>query len=213
LRNEGWFDDATASYQALAQLVPDEPAAVVRLALGHAGAGRLDVARRLLQRVTETGGRTGDDAFRTLGAELSSVWLVRALAAGPKPPEAQRLSACLRQSPPPSQGIVLVESAAASLPVLARLTPRPTSVRPERALGTLAPGLGLGTLEFDPVADLGAKLVVSHRKAARATKVRITTLVAGGPDALPRLTEMEFELSADGRAIELEWQKNGWRRL
>ncbi len=59
LRNEGWFDDAAQAYAVLDQLVPDDPAAILRLALAHAGAGRLDLAVRLLARVAQTGGRGG----------------------------------------------------------------------------------------------------------------------------------------------------------
>ncbi len=80
LRNEGWFDDAAQAYTVLADLAPDEPAAVLRLALAHAGAGRLDIAVRLLARVAQTGGRAGGLKLGDLAARLSLARLAEALA-------------------------------------------------------------------------------------------------------------------------------------
>ena len=69
LRAEGLFDDALAAYERLDRSMPDDPAVALRLALAQAGAGRLDAATRLLDRVAQTGGR-GDDG--RLG-ELASI--------------------------------------------------------------------------------------------------------------------------------------------
>src|SRR5262249_19116173 len=60
LREEGLFDDASRAYASLEELLPDEPATSLRLAMAHAGGGRLDIATRMLARVAQTGGRAGD---------------------------------------------------------------------------------------------------------------------------------------------------------
>src|SRR5262249_14111328 len=80
LRAEGWFDDATAAYEVLLDLLPDDPAATLRLALAHAGAGRLDVAERLLARVAATGGRSGDARLSDLAANVAGALIGDALA-------------------------------------------------------------------------------------------------------------------------------------
>jgi len=84
LRAEGWFDDATEAYATLEELVPDDARATLRLALAHAGAGRLDIAERLLTRVSRTGGRGGNGDFGELGRQLGRIFAQAALTNSPR---------------------------------------------------------------------------------------------------------------------------------
>src|SRR5690606_8250321 len=69
LRAVGDVDAAAAVYTALEALDPDEPAAVLRLAIAHARAGRTDLALRMLARLARTGGRNGNaDLAKIAGA-------------------------------------------------------------------------------------------------------------------------------------------------
>jgi tetratricopeptide (TPR) repeat protein len=79
LRGEGWYDAATAAYEALLELVPQDGIGGIRLALAHAGAGRLDVAMRTLARVARTGGRLGRGDVALLAERVAAVLVRRAL--------------------------------------------------------------------------------------------------------------------------------------
>ena len=82
----------------------------LRSALAHAGAGRLDIAERLLTRVARTGGRSGDGDFgelaRQLGRILAEATLssTSAQAFAPKRPRACAAwrSSCRKPKPAPS---------------------------------------------------------------------------------------------------------------
>jgi Ca-activated chloride channel family protein len=53
-RAHGWYEDAYRQYQTLASIRPDDPAVFLLLAQAAAGAGRIDEALRLEQRLAET---------------------------------------------------------------------------------------------------------------------------------------------------------------
>lgn len=91
------------------QLVPDEPASILRLALAHAGSGRLDIAQRMLARVAQTGGRAGDAQLGELASRLANVLLAEArgkdgLAKG----DLNRLTRAALELPYPAGATVIV---------------------------------------------------------------------------------------------------------
>jgi len=53
-RAYGWFEDAYRQYRTLARITPDDPSVSLLLAQAAAGAGRVDEALRLEQRIAET---------------------------------------------------------------------------------------------------------------------------------------------------------------
>ncbi len=53
-RAHGWYEDAYRQYETLAVIRPDDPSVMLLLAQAAAGAGRIDEALRLEQRVMET---------------------------------------------------------------------------------------------------------------------------------------------------------------
>lgn len=125
LRGEGWFDDASEAYATLEELVPDDARATLRSALAHAGAGRLDIAERLLTGVALTGGRGGNADLGQLARELGRVWVQAALSSSarrPAPDEAAhlaRLASDLAQAE--SSTILLVQAEAAAPELKVRL--------------------------------------------------------------------------------------------
>jgi len=103
---------------------------------------------------------------------------------------------------------LLVRAPAADVPVGARLVPPAGSERAERTATTLAPGLGLHTVAFDPLADRGAKLVLARRRGAEPeppTPVRVHALLPGRAGELPRVLTVDVELPVDGKEVALRW--------
>jgi tetratricopeptide (TPR) repeat protein len=211
LRNEGWFDDAVAAYAALDQILPDNPGALVRMALAHAGAGRVDIARRLLARVAQTGGREGNAALADLATRLAAVLLAEAAQGKQVSKEdVARLSAALLESSRSTRGVSVVVLAPAGDVPLGMLVVRGTGAdREERPAEIRAEGAGVYALSFDPQGSAGVRVRLSRPAAlppARPTRVRVSALIANGPETAPRLSSIEVELPASGKPLELEWR-------
>jgi tetratricopeptide (TPR) repeat protein len=215
LRNEGWFDDAALAYTVLEQLVPDEPASITRLALAHAGSGRLDIAQRMLARVAQTGGRAGDAQLGELASRLSHALLAEARTKpGVAADDAERLTRAALELPYPAGATVLVlRSPAAALPIEATLIRGPKDAREERAPEVAAVGIGLYTMRIDPGETSEVTLRLRRAKElppARATKVRVDALVPDGAGKAPKLVSTEVELPITGKPVELKWAGGAW---
>lgn len=121
LRAEGLYSDAVLAYEQLARGIPDDAGVGLRLALAHAGAGRLDVATRLLQRVAATGGRDDNGRLGELSAIVQAALLANVLDAMPN--GSAELVRRLEQTPLPDvAGVVLVDSPPSDNPVRLQLT-------------------------------------------------------------------------------------------
>ncbi len=218
LRNEGWFDDASLAYTVLEQLVPDEPAAILRLALAHSGAGRLDIAQRMLARVAQTGGRAGDAQLGELASRLAHVLLAEARA---KPDvaksDAERLVRSALELPYPQGATVIVlRTPAGSLPIEATLSRGPKGAREEIKPEIAATGIGLYTLRLDPGDTTDAVLKLRRAKElppARSTKVLIDALVPGGNGNPPKRITTEIELPSTGKPVEFRWNQSAWEKI
>jgi tetratricopeptide (TPR) repeat protein len=210
LRNEGWFEDAAAAYAALDQILPDNPAARVRFALAHAGAGRIDIARRLLARVAQTGGREGNAALAELAARLAAVLLAEA-AQGERVSNAdvQRLSAALHESSRSARGVSVIVLAPAGDVALGALVVRGAGRdREEKPAEIRAEGAGIYALQFDPQ-GAAVRVRLSRPAAlppARPTRVQVRALFANGSAVAPRLASIDVELPVSGKPVELEWR-------
>lgn len=129
LRAEGLFDEAVVVYEQLARAIPAEAAVHLRLALAHAGAGRLDVATRLLQTVATTGGRTDSGSLGDLGAIVQAALLAEAANSPASPGDAANDNAVrpellrrLEQTPLPDvANVVLVAAPPSDNPVTLHL--------------------------------------------------------------------------------------------
>jgi tetratricopeptide (TPR) repeat protein len=212
LRNEGWFDDATRAYTVLEELVPDDPSAILRLALAHAGAGRLDIAQRMLARVAQTGGRAGDGRLGDLAGRLAIDLLAEARARpGVAPADADRLLRAALELPYPAGAIVvLVRAPAGASALTTTLFRGPREAREERAPEVAAEGVGLYALRFDRGGVNDGDAVLRLRRPAdllpaRGTKVRVDALIPGAAGQPPGLVTTEIELPISGKPVELKW--------
>lgn len=206
LRNEGWFDDAAAAYRALDRISPDDPAVLMRLALAHAGAGRVDIARRLLARVAQTGGREGNPLLQDLAARLGLVLIAEAQTRkGASKEDVERLLTAALEMARPVRGVsVLVFAPAGEVPLGAEVLrgeeEKPADIRAE--------GAGVYALSFDPRGTDAVKLRLSRPEAlppSRATPVRVRALVGTGPGTPPRLAAIDVDLPPSGKPLELTW--------
>ena len=215
LRNEGWFDDAAAAYAVLEQLLPEDPATVLRLALAHAGAGRLDVAQRMLARVAQTGGRTGDGQLGELAGRVAAALLAEARAKeGIAPEDADRLARAALELPlPPTSTVVLVRGPAGAAPVEAVLVRGPKEAREERRPEIAAPAIGVTSLRIDP--DDTSQITLRLRRPeelppTRPTRVRIDALVPKANGEPVGIVSTEVELPASGKPVEVGWEGGRW---
>jgi tetratricopeptide (TPR) repeat protein len=215
LRNEGWYDDATRAYTVLEQLVPDDPAAILRLALAHFGAGRLDIAERMLARVARTGGRAGDAGLGDMAGRLALDLLAEARSRpGLAAEDADRIGRAALELPrPPGATLLLLRAPAGARPITATLVRGPKEARSEGGPDVAAEGVGLYTMRIDP-SDKSEIVLRLKRPAelapARPTKVRVDALVPDGEGKMPRLVSTEVELPITGKPVELKWVGGAW---
>ncbi len=210
LRAEGWFDEATEAYATLEELVPDDARATLRSALAHAGAGRLDIAERLLTRVARTGGRGGNADFGELARQLGRILAHSALASSARRPSDEeatrlrRLAADLAQAETTTIVLVQAEAGAPELKVrLAGAGADKTLHEPDVA----AEGLGLYLFRTSPTESpqkLMERLSLSGPSSlapSRALRIRVDALPPTG-DATSLVTR-EFTLPSDGKVLAL----------
>lgn len=205
LRAEGLFDEAIAAYDSLSNLLPDEASVSLRQALAHAGAGRLDVATRLLERVTQTGGRGDDGRIGELASILRAFQLTR--AKGNNSPEVEtQLERRLLQTPLPDvEGLLLVESPPADDAVDVRIV-RQDGERAEISPDFDATSLGIAAVRLERGAG-ATKIVLTRDEQLgppQTRKIRVAALLFGQDRASAKLTERVIEVAADGKPVELE---------
>lgn len=214
LRNEGLFDDASQAYAALSELAADEPAGVLRSALAHAGAGRLDLARRLLTRVVETGGRSGQAPASTLAGHVAAALLAEARAGAGGKDQSDALTFASLEVPRTERRHVLLLRTPAALPgVDVKLSRRFGKEKEEIPADIGAAAMGLYAIAFDPAgAELELSLTRPEELApARPYKLRVDTLLpSDSVSTPPKLAKAELELPATGKAVTLRWANGAW---
>jgi tetratricopeptide (TPR) repeat protein len=206
LRNEGFYEDASLAYAVLEELIPDEPAASIRLALAHAGAGRLDIAHRMLGRVAQTGGRAGDAKLGELSGRLAHVLLAEGRSReGIDATTLDRLTRAALELPYPSETVVIVvRSPAGALPIDVKLLRDEDETEPD----VIASGIGAYTLHFGAGEKSPIRLRMSRPEdlpPARATSVKLSVLVPEANGKLPRLVTSDVELPSTGKSVTLRW--------
>jgi hypothetical protein len=211
LRAEGWFDDASEAYATLEELVPEDARATLRSAMAHAGAGRVDIAERLLTRVARTGGRSGDSDFVELARQLGRVLAEVTLSSTSRKPsveEATRLRRlALELSQAETSAVVLVRAEAGAPELKVRLAASDTD-KSQREPDVAASSLGLylfriSTLE--PLDKVLGRLSVSgpsELPPSRPIRLRIDALPAH-PGADAPLVTRELTLPSDGKQLAL----------
>jgi von Willebrand factor type A domain/Vault protein inter-alpha-trypsin domain len=209
LRSEGWFDEATEAYATLEELVPDDARATLRSALAHAGAGRLDIAERLLTRVARTGGRGQSGELGELSRQLGRILAESALSSSSHKPSTEegsrlrRLAADLAQAE--ASTIVLVQAEAGAPELKVRLA----GAGSDKSLhepDVAAPSLGLylfRTSASDAPQRLVERLSIaspSELLPAHPVRVRVDALP---PNSAGALFTRELTLPSDGKALAL----------
>lgn len=209
LRAEGWFDEASEAYATLEELVPDDARATLRSALAHAGAGRLDIAERLLTRVARTGGRGQSAELGELARQLGRILAEAALSSTARKPSAEeatrlhRLAADLAQAE--ASTIVLVQAEAGAPELKVRLA----GVGADKSLrepDVAAPSLGLylfRTSATDAPQKLVERLSIaspSELSPARPLRARVDALP---PNSDGALFTRELTLPSDGKVLAL----------
>lgn len=201
LRAEGLWAEASAVYERLEELAPADTTAPLRLALARAGAGRLDVASRLLARVAQTGGPRADDRMAELAAVTDGV-LLAAARAGANEATRPVLLRRERDLPlPEASAFVLVRAPVLEKSVeVASLRGAKDDV--ETAADVAAPGLGLHVLRVE-TGEKRLKIRLRTPPAlapAKPVRVRVDVLVPS-----VGVVGKDVELAVDGKATDLRW--------
>jgi tetratricopeptide (TPR) repeat protein len=210
LRAEGLYEDALAAYARLERAMPDDAGVVLRLALTHAGAGRLDVATRLLDRVTETGGRGDDGRMGELASIVSASLLARAReTSGARAADVDALLVRrLAQTPLPDvEALILVQAPPADRPV------RLTVARREKDADGEAADLDAATMGLSAVRierGGGVSRLRLRRSdapdAGRPLRATVTALVLGEDRGVARLVTKDVDVPTGGAGVELRWE-------
>jgi tetratricopeptide (TPR) repeat protein len=207
LRAEGLYEDALATYERLDAAVPDDPAVALRLALAHAGAGRLDVATRLLDRVAQTGGR-GDDGRLGELASIVSASLIAAARQGSPPAETEALLARrLAQTPLPDvASVILVRTPLTDDRVQVSVA-RQEKDKDELPADLDASAMGLSAVRIERgggVARIRLKRATGLA-GAQPTRGLVTALVLGSDRVRAKLVTREVDIAPGEKGAELRW--------
>jgi tetratricopeptide (TPR) repeat protein len=211
LRTEGLFDDAARAYGVLDELLPDDPASALRSALAHAGAGRLDLAVRMLTRVAATGGRRGDSRLGELSGRTAQALL--AIAANDKSTSADdraRLARASRDLPFPTRStLVVVRSPASARSLSASIQRGPKDAREDRAPDAASANIGVFTFRLDAPDDTTTLRLTPPKELApsQPTHVRVDLVIPSKGDAPPVVVSRELDLPTDGKTVELALDK------
>lgn len=207
LRAEGLFDEAVDAYESLARLMPNDAGVTLRLALAHAASGRLDAASRLLERVTQTGGRGDDGRAGELATIAHAVLLSAARADKPAPDVDEELVRRLLAMPLPDvASVIVVQAPPSDDPIEVRVS-RERSDKGEQSPDFDARALGLAALRVER-GDGKIRLRLGRsddRGPGRPTRVRIAALVVGADRATARLVTRELDVPPGGKFVNVEW--------
>ena len=210
LRAEGLYDDALAAYSRLDRAMPGDTGVILRLALAHAGAGRLDVATRLLDRVAATGGRGDDGRMSELASIVSGTLLAGARETAREHDGAADalLARRLAQTPLPDvESLILVRAPPAERPVRVTVERQEKDHDGEPAdLDAAAMGLSAVRVERG-----GGTLRIRLRRvdgpgSTRPLRATVTALILGEDRARAKLVTREVDVPSGGQGIELRWE-------
>lgn len=204
LRAEGMFDEAGAAYDSLARTLPNDAAVALRLALSHAGAGRLDVATRLLDHIAQTGGRGDDGRLGELASITQAVLLAGARGGTDAEVEAELERRLLRTALPDVQSVVMIQSPPADDPIEVSVI-RARGEKVAQSADLDAPELGVAAIRIergDGTARISLKRAL-ELGPSRPAKAKLAALILDREGNQPRLVTKEVDVSADGKSVEL----------
>ncbi len=209
LRREGWFDEATLLYAPLEQMMPTSQPVTLRMALAHAGAGRIDLAGRMLTRITQTAGRSARSDLSNMAADLAAVLLLQSREGLSKAEQDELRRRAMELPNRPLGTIFLVRCPSASPGVSVVVERGPNNARVERKPLGLANTLNIHRLEVGPKDEnVVLRLVAKEAlKPAAALRVRIDAIIAQGQMQAPILMSRTIEVPQDGKKVELSWER------
>src|SRR5262249_541631 len=158
------------------------------LALAHAGAGRLDVATRLLDRVTQTGGRGDDGRIGELASITQAVLLAGARSGAQGDVETELLRRLMQTPLPDLASLLVVQPPASDDPIEVRVGGESGDREQQPAdFAARAPGLAAVRIERG---DGPARILLSRPADAgpgRPALARVAALVLSGDRAAAHL--------------------------
>lgn len=207
LRAESLFDDAVAVYERLDASMPQDPGVALRLALAHAGAGRLDVATRLLDRAAQAGGRSDDGRMGELASITEATLLAGARQASHGAEVDMLLVQRLVRTPLPDvAGLIVVRSQPADDPVEVRIARTPKDKTGDLA-DLDAPTMGLSAIRLER--GSGAARIRLRRPVAagpgQPTHATVTALMLGEDRTSAKLVTRDVVVGAGDDGVELQW--------
>jgi len=213
LRNEGWYDAAGAVIAPLERQMAGEPAVTMRVALAHEGAGRVDIAARMLSRLTQSGGRSDRERFHDLASDVAAVMLLTPREGSPtERAEIERRALELPRAPRGT--VLLVRTPASVARVEAKLVRGPDTAREEREPDAMAADLGLTRFYLDPDDTGPVTLELSAPKQlppAAPTRVRVFAISATDPAKAPVVVSADVAVPSNGEKVKLGWNGGSWQ--
>jgi hypothetical protein len=209
LRAEGLYDDALAAYARLDVAMPDDPAVALRLALAQAGAGRLDVATRLLDRVAQTGGRGDDGRMGELASVVAASLVAGARQSTPKPSADTDalLVRRLAQTPLPDlASVVLVQTPLADDRVEVSVA-RSAKDKDDLPADLDASAMGISAVRIERGSGT-ARIRIKRPTGlpgGRAIRGVVTALALIGDRARTKLVRREVDVAPGDTGVELLW--------
>lgn len=209
LRAEGLHEEALASYLRLEATMPDDPAVTLRIALAHAGAGRLDVATRLLDRVAQTGGRGDDGRLGELASIVSASLLANARQAGKPgdPTDALLVRRLAQTSLPDVASVLLVRSAVTDERIEISIA-RQEKDKDELPADLDASAMGLAAVRVERGGGTARLRLrrTSGFSSTRPTHAQVSALVIDGSDrSKSRVVTREVDIAPGDKGTELRW--------
>ena len=206
LRGEGLYDDAVAAYERLEAVMPSDPAVAIRLALAHAGAGRLDVATRLLERATQAGGRSDDGRLGQLASAAEATLLAGAQQASLGTDLGALLTRRLARTPLPDvASVIVVRTAIGDDPLRVRVATDARG-RDEHAVDLDAAALGISAIRVERG---GGPVRIALRRPqavelAQPLAATVTALVLAEDRSVAKLVSRDVVVNA-GDGVVLQW--------
>jgi uncharacterized protein YegL len=207
LRAEGLNDDALTAYAGLERAMPDDAGVSLRLALAQAGAGRLDVATRLLDRVSQTGGRVDDGRLGELASVVSATLLAGARGPSLGPDARALLARRLAQTPLPDvASLILVRTSPADIPVRVSVA-REEKDRDEAPADLDASIMGLSAVRIERGSKVSRLRLwrADGRVPGRPARATVTALVLTEDRAAVKVVVRDVDVAIGGRGVELLW--------
>jgi hypothetical protein len=187
--------------------MPDDPAVALRLALAQAGAGRLDVATRLLDKVAQTGGRGDDGRLGEMASIVAASLLADARRSASSVDTDALLVRRLAQTPLPDvASVILVRAPVASDPIEVSIA-RQEKDKDELPADLDASAMGLSALRIERgggVARIRLKRTAGLA-GARPLRGVVTALVLGADRSQAKLVTREVDVAPGDRGTELRW--------